>query len=194
MSYPRLLERLFADGGAGTHLRSDILPTSFNVPGADGANGADGTTFPYVMHDDPRLTESRAPTAHASEHAPSGKDPVAAVLGVLAERAQNLGSVSGAVSIDPALGMCVNMTVSAPVTIAISTTAMRRLMGSTPQSWTLILCMSKGSSHTVAWPSSVFWPRGTAPVLTPRDIVSLFTPDAGTTWYGTVIGSAFTTV
>lgn len=45
-------------------------------------------------------------------------------------------------------------------------------------------------SWTVAWPASVQWPNGTAPVITPAlttgtDLIHLQTWDAGTTWYGT---------
>jgi hypothetical protein len=51
------------------------------------------------------------------------------------------------------------------------------------------------ASTTIAWPASVKWSGGTAPTLTTTagktDIVSLMTPDGGTTWYGFVAGLNF---
>ncbi len=44
------------------------------------------------------------------------------------------------------------------------------------------------STRTVSWPASVLWPSGVAPTITVSsgavDSVSLWTIDAGTTWYG----------
>ena len=45
-----------------------------------------------------------------------------------------------------------------------------------------------GGAYTVTWPASVLWPGGTAPVISTGndavDVVTLFTIDGGTTWYG----------
>ena len=45
-----------------------------------------------------------------------------------------------------------------------------------------------GGAYTVAWPASVKWVSATAPTISTGnnavDIVTLFTIDAGTTWYG----------
>lgn len=51
-------------------------------------------------------------------------------------------------------------------------------------SFTLIL--TNGGSQTVNWPASVTWAGGTAPTLTASgvDVLTFFTLDAGTTWYG----------
>lgn len=56
-------------------------------------------------------------------------------------------------------------------------------------SFTLIL--TNGGSQTINWPASVNWPSGIAPNLTSSgvDILTFFTVDAGTTWYGFFAGS-----
>ncbi len=45
-----------------------------------------------------------------------------------------------------------------------------------------------GGAYTVTWPASVLWPGGTAPTISTGndavDDVTLWTIDAGTTWYG----------
>jgi hypothetical protein len=52
-----------------------------------------------------------------------------------------------------------------------------------------------GTSRSVTWPSGTVWAGGVAPTMTAtntkRDIVSLYTFDGGTTWFGVVIGQAF---
>ena len=57
---------------------------------------------------------------------------------------------------------------------------------------TLTLIITNGGSQTVTWPASVDWPGGTAPTLTASgvDVITLFTLDAGTIWYGFASGTA----
>lgn len=52
------------------------------------------------------------------------------------------------------------------------------------------LYITNGGSQTFNWPSGTVWPGGIAPVLTTSgvDIITLSTIDAGTTWYGGVVG------
>lgn len=60
---------------------------------------------------------------------------------------------------------------------------------------TLELIQDATGSRTVTWPSSVTWAGGTAPTLTTTasavDVVTLYTPDGGTTWRGFLAGLAF---
>lgn len=62
-------------------------------------------------------------------------------------------------------------------------------------SLTLIITQDATGSRTISWPASVKWAAGVAPTLTTTasktDIITLFTPDAGTTWYGFLGGKAF---
>lgn len=55
-------------------------------------------------------------------------------------------------------------------------------------SFTLVLV--NGGSQTVNWPASVDWPDGSAPALTSSgvDILTFFTVNGGTTWYGFLAG------
>ena len=57
-------------------------------------------------------------------------------------------------------------------------------------SFTLIL--TNGGSQTVNWPASVDWAGGNAPTLTTsgRDVLTFFTLDGGTIWYGFAAGLA----
>ena len=61
-------------------------------------------------------------------------------------------------------------------------------------SFTLILTQDSTGSRTVTWPVSVDWAAATAPTLTTAaagvDILTFFTIDGGTTWYGFVAGQA----
>lgn len=55
-----------------------------------------------------------------------------------------------------------------------------------------ILKLTNGGSQTVNWPASVDWNAATAPTLTASgvDVLAFYTWDAGTTWYGFVLGQA----
>jgi len=52
-----------------------------------------------------------------------------------------------------------------------------------------------GTIRSIVWPSGTVWPAGTAPTMTgtnnKRDIITLITFDAGTTWFGLVVGQNF---
>lgn len=62
-------------------------------------------------------------------------------------------------------------------------------------SFTLILRQDGTGSRTVTWPASVDWAGGAAPTLsTPAssvDILTFFTINNGTTWFGALVGKAF---
>jgi hypothetical protein len=62
-------------------------------------------------------------------------------------------------------------------------------------SCTLILKQDATGGRTLAWPGSVLWPGGTAPVMTgtanAADIIALATRDGGATWYGFPGGKDF---
>jgi predicted secreted protein len=63
----------------------------------------------------------------------------------------------------------------------------------TAWSCTLLLKHS-GGARTVTWPASVKWQGGSAPTLSgsgDTDIITLFTVDGGTNWYGSTAGLDF---
>lgn len=59
----------------------------------------------------------------------------------------------------------------------------------------LIVKQDATGSRTFAWPASVLWEGGTEPTVTAtanaKDVYVLGTPDAGTTWYGNIVGQAY---
>lgn len=62
-------------------------------------------------------------------------------------------------------------------------------------SFTLILTQDGTGGRTVTWPTEVVWDGGSAPTISSSagatDVLTFFTPDGGTTWYGLVGGQAF---
>lgn len=54
----------------------------------------------------------------------------------------------------------------------------------------LTIILTNGGSQTLNWPASVDWEAGSAPTLTSSgiDVLTFFTADAGTTWYGFLSG------
>lgn len=58
-----------------------------------------------------------------------------------------------------------------------------------------LLFTADGTLRTITWPAAVKWPGGAAPTMTSTntkvDIVTLYTVDGGTTWYGVVGGQNF---
>ena len=62
----------------------------------------------------------------------------------------------------------------------------------TGKSCSFTLILTNGGSETVVWPGAVDWPAATAPTLTTAgvDVLTFFTLDAGTIWYGFAAGLA----
>ena len=52
-----------------------------------------------------------------------------------------------------------------------------------------------GTVRAITWPTGTVWPAGTAPTMTgtlnKRDVITLFTFDGGTIWYGVVVGQNY---
>lgn len=92
----------------------------------------------------------------------------------------NMGSGNGAKSIDLSLGNVHVFTKTGNTTfsfINVPTTANRAI------SFTFVLV--NGANGPLTWPASVKWSYGIAPTLsTVTDIITFFSVDNGTTWYG----------
>lgn len=62
-------------------------------------------------------------------------------------------------------------------------------------SFTLILTQDATGGRTITFPASVKWSGGTAPTLTTtlnkKNILTFFTVDAGTTWFGSQVGKDY---
>ena len=66
----------------------------------------------------------------------------------------------------------------------------------TAGSFMAVLKQDGTGSRTATWPSSVYWPDGSAPTLTTTattgvDIFAFMTVDGGTTWWGVISGQDF---
>jgi hypothetical protein len=62
-------------------------------------------------------------------------------------------------------------------------------------SFTLLAVQDATGSRLATWPASVDWPGGAAPTLSTaanaRDLLTFWTVDGGTTWYGMLAGAGF---
>lgn len=100
------------------------------------------------------------------------------------------GNSSTAITLDLANGNVQKLTMTANCTITLTAPvsgAMRTL--------TLLVFQDATGSRTITWPAAVKWGNAGAPVLTTTaskmDIVSLFTVDGGTNWYGALGAKGF---
>lgn len=91
-----------------------------------------------------------------------------------------LGSGSGARTIDLTAGNFVSATVAGATTFTFSNPL------ASPNACGFVLELTNGGSATVTWPASVRWPGGTAPTLTASgvDVLVFITDDGGTNWRG----------
>jgi hypothetical protein len=93
-----------------------------------------------------------------------------------------LGSVSGSVDINLLNGNYISATVTGSVTWSFTNPL------ASPNACGFILELTNGGSQTIIWPTSIRWPRGTAPELTidGTDVLVFVTDDGGTNWRGLV--------
>ena len=131
---------------------------------------------------DPRLSGARTPTAHAMSHEPGGNDALTRFSGLLTEKVQNLGVISGAVTINLASGHYVVATVGGTVTINVS--------GAEPGVCTAVMLeLDNAGSAAVTWGMTPTWTGGVAPSLTAsgKDYVGLCSRGEG--WAGVLVSS-----
>ncbi|MCC2630429.1 MAG: hypothetical protein K0S38_238 [Candidatus Paceibacter sp.] len=97
-----------------------------------------------------------------------------------AETVNALGNVSGATAIDYSLGSVITATATGTVSWSVTNPA----ASGKASSFTLVL--TNGGTAVQTWMSGTKWPEGVAPTLTASgiDILSFFSTDGGTTWYG----------
>ena len=99
-----------------------------------------------------------------------------------AESVNAIGSTGGGTQdIDLTLGNVVSATVDTSAnTLTFSNPS------ATGKSCSFTLILTNGGSQTVNWPTTVDWAGGSAPTLTSSgiDVLTFFTLDAGTIWYG----------
>lgn len=100
------------------------------------------------------------------------------------------GNSGAAIALNLANGNVQKLTLTANCTVTLTgpaTGAMRTL--------TLLVFQDGVGSRTITWPGSVKWGNAGAPTLTltaaKMDMISLFTIDGGTTWYGALGAKGF---
>ncbi|EHJ49485.1 cell wall surface anchor family protein [Solidesulfovibrio carbinoliphilus subsp. oakridgensis] len=94
------------------------------------------------------------------------------------------GSISGAQTLDMALGNCFTATVTAATTFAPSNVPASGVLAG------FVLLLTNGGAYTITWPTGTKWAGGTAPTLTTSgtDALVFVTTDGGTTWKAFVSG------
>ena len=123
-----------------------------------------------------------APAAHHTSHEPGGNDALTRFSGLLTEKVQNLGVISGAVTINLASGHYVVATVGGTVTINVS--------GAEPGVCTAVMLeLDNAGSTAVTWGMTPTWAGGVAPSLTAsgKDYVGLCFRGEG--WAGVLVSS-----
>jgi hypothetical protein len=97
-------------------------------------------------------------------------------------KANSLGNITGATTIDINYGNYFYATVTGSVTWTFSSPPPTANAGG------FILRLTNGGSAAQIWPGSVRWPSGTAPTLTASgvDVLTFITDDVGTSWRGVI--------
>jgi len=105
------------------------------------------------------------------------------VLQDYGETVNERGSISGAQSIDLELGNVVTATIGGATTLTFTNPPVSGTAGS------LTLVVTNPSTN-ITWGSTVTWAGGTEPTWTTTgiDVITFFTTDGGTTWYGFASG------
>jgi len=100
------------------------------------------------------------------------------------------GSSSTAITLNLANGNVQKLTLTANCTITLTSPASGAM-----RALTLLVFQDGTGSRTITWPGSVKWGNAGAPTLTTTaskmDMVSLFTVDGGTNWYGALGAKGF---
>lgn len=100
------------------------------------------------------------------------------------------GNSGAAIALNLANGNVQKLTLTANCTVSLTSPATGAM-----RSLTLLVFQDGVGGHTITWPGSVKWGNAGAPVLTTTatrmDMVSLFTVDGGTNWYGALGAKGF---
>ena len=121
---------------------------------------------------------------------PAGQGLSYPVLTGVREAIVNVGAVSGTQTLNLQNGNIFQIKPNGSITIAFS---------NVPASGTFVGALIRhegdGTARTYTWPTTTKWAYGEAPTMTSTnakfDLVSLFTYDGGTTYFGQVIGQNY---
>jgi len=112
------------------------------------------------------------------------------VLTGVREAIVNLGAVSGSQTFNLNSGNIFQVKPNGSITVAPS---------NVPTSGTFVGMLVRhegdGTARTYTWPTTTKWAYGEAPTMTSTnakfDLISLFTYDGGTTWFGNILGQNY---
>lgn len=154
-------------------------------------HNADGS---LQIRSDPRLSDARAPLAHAATHARGATDSIApSAIGAVSTTGggkENYVIVNSgsAYTIDLSNANLISLTLTTNCTFTFPSPATNIGV-----SFTLEILQDTTGSRGVTWPSAVKWSGGVAPVLSTAagalDIFSFYTIDGGVTWRGFLSGA-----
>lgn len=108
--------------------------------------------------------------------------PLREFSGLITEKMQDLGAISGSVLIEPSAGHYVLARVSGALTLNIADTVPE---GCT----TLLLELLNGGQYVVQWGMQPRWTNGLAPVLTPNGTDLILLCNRGAGWLGVLAAS-----
>lgn len=107
------------------------------------------------------------------------------------EETTDSGNTGTSFTIDVTLGTVWDLTLTGDCSFSFSGAGDK----AGTNSFTLILTQDSTGGRSPSWPTSVVWAGGSAPTISSSagatDVLTFFTPDEGSTWYGMVGGQAF---
>lgn len=171
-----------------TFLRGDNTWTTAPVTSVASKTGAVTLTSSDVgLGNVDNTSDANKPVSTAQQTALDGKVNVVNGGG---ETYFDAGNSGAAITLNLANGNVQKLTLTANCTITLTSPASGAM-----RSLTLLVFQDATGSRTITWPGSVKWGNAGAPVLTTTaskmDIISLFTVDGGTNWYGALGAKGF---
>lgn len=169
-------------------LKTDLVLTKSdvglsNVPNVDATNRANhtGTQTASTISDFNTAAQSALATDLASK---------VSVTNGGGETYSDAGNSGTAITLNLANGNVQKLTLTGNCTITLTSPASGAM-----RSLTLLVFQDATGSRTITWPASVKWGNAGTPTLTTTaskmDMISLFTVDGGTNWYGALGAKGF---
>lgn len=170
------------NAGTSTKLAKEVnIALSGDVSGSVAFDGSKAVTITTTVADDSH--NHVIGNVDGLQSAIDAKAPIASPSFTGSPTAPNLFETTQDLSgsaIDCSAASTFTKTISADTTFTITGVPASKAS-------TICLLLTNGGSYAVTWPSNVKWPSATVPTLsTGTDLITLFTPNGGTTWYGTL--------